>query len=538
MEMHKGVFPEASGSRVLSEDLYSLSESALIRENTGSLQGSVILVTGGTGLVGSLLIRNLLYLNRVMELGIKILAPVRNPGKARDIYGDLAEREDFCVISAGITSADDMCGLGAKFPKIDYIFHAAAVTTSKTMVEQPVETIFTAIDGTRNLLELARNAGCRCFVYISSMEMYGNLAVYEDCASGAASCRADEDKAGYIDPLKIRSNYPESKRMCENLCIAYQSEYGVPVRIARLAQTFGAGILKGENRVFAQFARSAMTGTDIVLHTKGLSEGNYCYTADAMRGLLTILLKGNDGEAYNVSNPDTHTTIAGMAQMVADTIAEGKIQVVFDIPESNTFGYAADTRMLLPNDKLVGLGWKPEADLPEAYRRLIRFLKEQGEAYLRPVEDEDVKRLHEWRNEESVRLNSFNTEPIPYENHEKWFARVMGDDNEHIYILMAGEPVAPAGQIRITLVPSTVNVPGTVNKLLTGEISYSIDKGFRGLGLGTKIVALVEEEARSYVSVLTARVKASNKASIHVFESNGYTRISESEDEVEFRKDI
>ena len=146
-------------------------------------------------------------------------------------------------------------------------------------------------------------------------------------------------------------------------------------KIARLAQTFGAGILPGENRVFAQFARSAMNGEDIVLHTKGLSEGNYCYTRDAVLGLLTILLEGENGEAYNVANPDSHTTIADMAQMVCEKIGDGKIKVVFDIPESNTYGYAADTKMKLNSDKLQSLGWKPEIGLEEAYRRLIESMK-------------------------------------------------------------------------------------------------------------------------------------------------------------------
>ena len=126
--------------------------------------------------------------------------------------------------------------------------------------------------------------------------------------------------------------------------------------------------------MFAQFARSVITQKDIVLHTKGQSEGNYCYIRDCVIGLLTILLKGKDGEAYNVSNPASHTTIAEMAKMVCEKIADGKIKVVFDIPESNTFGYA-DTKMKLNSDKLQGLGWKPEINLEESYRRMIRDMK-------------------------------------------------------------------------------------------------------------------------------------------------------------------
>ena len=159
------------------------------------------------------------------------------------------------------------------------------------------------------------------------------------------------------------------------MCIAYLSEYGVPVKIARMAQTFGAGILPGENRVFAQFARSVIENKDIILHTPGKSEGNYCYTRDAVSALLFILLKGINGEAYNVSNEKTHITIAGMASLVASDIANNSIKVIFDIPEENIYGYAAETKMKLNSDKLKELGWKPEVGLKEAYTRLIESMK-------------------------------------------------------------------------------------------------------------------------------------------------------------------
>lgn len=245
---------------------------------------------------------------------------------------------------------------------VDYIFHCASITASKMMIEKPVETLLISVEGTKNILNFAQEKKCASVVYISSMEVYGAFN---------ESKEVREENLGYIDHLKVRSNYPESKRLCENMCVAYYTEFGVPVKIARLAQTFGAGILPGENRVFAQFARSAMQGKDIVLHTKGQSEGNYCYTRDCITGLLTILLKGTNAEAYNVSNPRTHTTIAEMANLVAEKIADGKIKVVFDIPEDNTFGYAADTKMKLNSDKLQALGWKPEVALEEAYRRMM-----------------------------------------------------------------------------------------------------------------------------------------------------------------------
>lgn len=334
----------------LEEDLQYIADYNLPYKQ---LKGKTVLVTGATGLIGTLLVRALLAIG-----DIKVIALVRNSEKAKKIYGDLIGN------SLKLHIADIVDKIKIE-DAVDYIFHCASITASKMMIEKPVETLLISVEGTKNVLNFAREKKCASVVYISSMEVYGAFN---------ESKEVREENLGYIDHLKVRSNYPESKRLCENMCVAYYSEFGVPVKIARLAQTFGAGILPGENRVFAQFARSAIQGKDIVLHTKGQSEGNYCYTRDCITGLLTILLKGANAEAYNVSNPTTHTTIAEMANLVAEKIADGKIKVVFDIPEDNTFGYAADTKMKLNSDKLQALGWKPEVGLEEAYRRMMEEL--------------------------------------------------------------------------------------------------------------------------------------------------------------------
>ncbi len=333
---------------VLEEDLKYIANDSLPYEE---MKETTVLVTGATGLIGVSIVRALVAIG-----DIKVIAHVRNREKAEEIYGALLQKNVELYV-------DDITKEINVSEDIDYIFHCASITTSKTMIEKPVETICTSVEGTKNILELAKNKKSKSVIYVSSMEMYG--------AFNNLNHDVTEKDLGYVDNLKIRSNYPESKRLCENMCIAYMSEYNIPVKIARLAQTFGAGILPGENRVFAQFAKSAIKGEDIVLHTKGMSEGNYCYTRDCITGLLTILLKGKNGEAYNVSNPESHITIADMAYMVADKIAEGRIKVVFDIPSENKFGYAADTKMKLNSSKLQALGWKPEIGLEEAYKRMI-----------------------------------------------------------------------------------------------------------------------------------------------------------------------
>jgi nucleoside-diphosphate-sugar epimerase len=340
---------------VLVEDFAYVAESGL---PLAELKNKTILITGATGLIGSLLVRFLTYANRRQGLNIRILAVVRNVAKAKEIFGDQEPEYIVADLAKDEIRYDGVC---------DYIIHAAAVTASKVMVSDPIGTIRTAIDGTEKLLQLAVDKKVKSFVYISSMEIYGQPKT---------DGRTAEKDLGYVDIGTVRSCYPEGKRMCECLCTAYASQYGVNVKSARLAQTFGAGVLPTENRVFAQFARSAVNEEDIVLHTTGESEGNYVYTADAIRAILLLLLRGEAGEAYNIANEESHITIRAMAELVAKEIAGGRIKVVIDIPQdSASLGYAPPVKMWLDAGKMRSLGWEPRVGLADAYKRMIRWMQ-------------------------------------------------------------------------------------------------------------------------------------------------------------------
>ncbi|WP_088188560.1 NAD(P)-dependent oxidoreductase [Desulfosporosinus sp. FKA] len=314
------------------------------------LKNSSVLITGATGLIGGMLIRALNHANATYKFNIRLIACGRDKAKFDALGISNAE-----FISADIRDFHIFSSL----ERVDYIFHCAAITKSADMVEKPVDVMTTSVDGTRNMLEFARKKGCKSFIYLSSMEVYGQNLDGE----------VTEQDLGNIDLSNSRSCYPESKRFCEMLCVSFAKQYGLNIKIARLAQTFGAATPKDDTRVFAQFARSAINGENIVLHTEGKSRGNYCYTADAVCGLFTLLLKGNNCEAYNISNPETSMTIREMAELVASTLGNGKSKVVVDIPKEN-LGYAPTVEHKLNIDKITALGWQPKYGLKEMYLRL------------------------------------------------------------------------------------------------------------------------------------------------------------------------
>ena len=338
-------------SAVVQEDMnIALSDRSIPWEK---LDGKTVMISGATGLIGRTVVNLLLAYGQTVSQPPKILALVRSPEKAKAIWG-----ENPCVRLVKWSAEEPLCYEGA----VDYMIHGASQTSSRGFVEQPVETIRTALSGTENLLRVAREKQVAGFVYLSSMEVYGTPQTDEIIS---------ESYVGSIDPLKVRNCYPEAKRMCESLCVSYCSEYGVPATIARLTQTFGPGVQADDNRVFAEFARCATQKRDIILHTKGETKRSYVYTADAARAILSVLLLGTPAQAYNVANSSTYCTIYEMAQMVAKELAGDEISVRCELTDAEKLGYAPVLHMNLDTTRLCGLGWKPGCSLSDMFRRMI-----------------------------------------------------------------------------------------------------------------------------------------------------------------------
>lgn len=337
---------------ILKEDMAELL--ARHGELFSLLEGKTILVTGATGLIGQTLSRAVLQNTN----GARVLALSRSKEKAEKILG---EEKDFDQKRLAFYFSD----ISKKIQideEIDYIVHAAAETSSQAFVHSPIKTIFTSLDGTRNMLELAKEKRVKSFVYLSTMEIYGAPKSDE---------KITEESEAHLDTMNVRSSYPESKRLCETLCASYASEENIPTKVLRLTQTFGPGVSYDDGRVFAEFARCVLEKRNIVLKTKGETKRNYLYTADAVSAILTVLLKGKDGNAYNAANEKTYCSIYSMASLVAEKIAHGEILVKIEEADTSKLGYAPPLKMNLSTQKLTALGWEPVKDLPEMFSRMI-----------------------------------------------------------------------------------------------------------------------------------------------------------------------
>lgn len=307
-------------------------------------------ITGATGYVGSMFVRYV----RAQRPEADIAVLVRDEAKARRRLP-----EGVTMFSGDLLNDD----LAACVPgRYDAIVHCAAITQSAVMREKPVETADSIVLATRRVLELARSWGVQSMVYVSSMEVYGQI----DCSAA----RATEEVLGAVDLTQPRSCYPMGKRMAEQYCYDFFHEYGVPVKVARLAQTFGRGVPKTDRRVFAQFARSVQAHAPIVLQTAGRSVGNYCAIDDVVRALDLLLECGENGTAYNVVNEKSTMTIRQMAELAAGLADGAPVPVRVEIPAGDP-GYAADTGLRLSGARLEALGWRPEKGLAEMYRDLL-----------------------------------------------------------------------------------------------------------------------------------------------------------------------
>ncbi len=326
-----------------------------------AMANSSILVSGASGLVGSFMVDVFMYKNQQEGLNCTIYALGRNAKSAASRFSQYWGSKYFTFISHDI---NEQLSLPNTVP-FKFVMHLASNTHPVAYASDPIGTITTNIIGTKNMLDFAAAHHAEKFLFASSNEIYGE--------NRGDTEFFDELYSGYIDCNTMRAGYPESKRCGEALCQAYKSQKNLNVVIPRLTRSYGPTMLMTDTKAISQFIRKGIAGENIILKSAGTQYYSYTYVADAVAGLLAVLLNGENGAAYNIADTKSDIMLKDLAQTIADICGT---KVVFELPDDlEKSGYSTATKARLDGSKAKSIGWTAKYDILSGLRRTVQILK-------------------------------------------------------------------------------------------------------------------------------------------------------------------
>ncbi len=326
----------------------------------GELSGRSVLITGASGLICSAVADVLLRFNELNEKKIRIYVAGRNYEKMRSRFGCKLDSPELDFIKLDVCNGDKTIDVDA-----DYIVHGAGNAYPSSIVQEPVETMLSNFMGMNTVLDYAKSHKTRRTLYISSSEVYGITDGNEPYK---------ENEYGYVNILNFRNSYALAKRSTETLCISYMKEYGTDCVIVRPGHIYGPTAGPGDNRVSSAWSYKAAKGEDLVMKSEGTQLRSYCYCADCASAVLKVLLKGESGAAYNISNPDSIISIKRMAEIISE---KAGVDLKYEIPDSEEKkGFNPMPNSSLDSTRLIELGWTPCFDAEEGFAHTIRILRD------------------------------------------------------------------------------------------------------------------------------------------------------------------
>ena len=340
-------------NRIIREDLAYIiahfDEWEMFRNKT-------VLISGANGFLPAYLVETFMALD--VSYNTSVIALVRNRQKAENRFRHLLSNSNLKIVVQDVTAPIQV------EEKIDFIIHAASQASPKYYKTDPVGTLSANVLGTINLIELARKNNVESFLFFSSGEVYGEVK--------AEDIPIKEDTFGYLNCANVRACYGESKRMGENICVSYHVQYGVPAKIIRPFHTYGPGMALDDGRVFADFVANVVNRQDIVMMSDGSAIRPFCYLRDATLGFLTVLVKGENGQAYNVGNPNEEHSILELAEIMVGLYPDFGLKVIKNIPIADANYMKSPILRNSPNiDKIRQLGWQPEVTAQEGFKRTV-----------------------------------------------------------------------------------------------------------------------------------------------------------------------
>lgn len=348
--------------KIIEDDLENIYNRSIPWK---ALENKTVLITGAYGMLASYLVFMLMYLNDRKGMHINIVAIGRNKEKFVRRFGDIAQYKYLKYY------ASDLSGKLLLDEKIDFIIHAASLASPQYYKVCPIEVILPNIIGSYNLLQLAFEKRIEGYLLFSTSDIYGFVEGTDSIS---------EKDYGAMDTLDIHNCYGESKRMAETMCKAWMQEKAVPVKIARIWHTYAPTMdIESDPRVFASFVKNIVNNSNIVMLSEGKAKRSFCYIADAIAGYFTILLCGQNGEAYNVCNSNEFYSIEEFAQILVNLYPEMGLKVVRNTRGENDNYLENSVVNYVPPDmsKLKALGWSPQYCVAEGFKRVIESIRSE-----------------------------------------------------------------------------------------------------------------------------------------------------------------
>jgi dTDP-glucose 4,6-dehydratase len=305
-----------------------------------------VLVTGGAGFIGSHLCK------RFLAEGAEVFCCDNLITGSLTNIEELLGKDRFTFLKLDVTNYVHVPG------RLDAVLHFASPASPIDYLKLPIQTLKVGALGTHKVLGLAKDKQARVLL-ASTSEVYGDPQIHPQ----------NEDYWGHVNPIGPRGVYDEAKRFAEAMVMAYHRHHGVDTRIARIFNTYGPRMRKGDGRVVPNFINQALTGEDLTIYGDGRQTRSFCFIDDLVDGILLLLEKG-DADPVNLGN-DLEVSILDFAQVILKLTGSSSKLCREPLPVD-------DPKVRQPDISKAKslLGWEPRISLDEGIKRTIAFFKE------------------------------------------------------------------------------------------------------------------------------------------------------------------
>ena len=333
------------------------------------LAGSTILFTGANGFLGYYFIKSIIHWNNTHPNKKIVLY-------ALDIFPDKLpvwlKNPYVKILKTDVTKYHPDVS-----QRFDYIIHAASIASPPFYRQHPIETILANVQGLMNILEYTvtrkkTKNPVKGLLFFSSSEIYG------DPTDG--NIPTPESYRGNVSCTGPRACYDESKRFGETLCVNYAQVHNLPIKIVRPFNNFGPGLKITDGRVIPDFAKNILNNQDIKVLSQGSPTRTFCYITDAISGYIKALVRGTNGESYNIGVENEEISIIDLAEKMKNLAVKyfgysGKI-IKKTSRDKNYLTDSPNRRCPQISKARKDLGYDPRISLDEGLTNTLLWYKE------------------------------------------------------------------------------------------------------------------------------------------------------------------